>query len=65
MRSLPYGCLVFQARSVTLTVGKDKYSHVNTNGGVVDCKWYSVFHILLDLCEAVWETETCNQNSFI
>lgn len=34
------------------------YSHVNTNGGVVDCEWYPVLNILLDLCEAVEETKT-------
>lgn len=29
------------------------YSHVNTDGGVVDCEWYSILNILLDLCKAV------------
>lgn len=49
--------VVFQNMSVTLTTWAKIYSHVNTNGGVVDCEWYSVLHILLDLCKAVWETE--------
>lgn len=45
------------------------YSHVNTNGWIVDCEWYSVFHILLDFCKAVKQEQgqkfedlsTCNQ----
>lgn len=32
------------------------HSHVNTNGGVVDCERYSVLDILLDLRKAVGET---------
>lgn len=29
------------------------YSHVDTNGGIVDCEWYSVLNILLNLSKAV------------
>ena len=40
------------------------YSHVNTNGGVVDCEWYSVLDILLDLCEAVGGKRNTNDAFF-
>lgn len=33
------------------------YSHVDTDGGIVDCERYSVFNILLDLCKAVKKNE--------
>lgn len=29
------------------------YSHVDTDGGIVDCERYSVLNILLNLCKAV------------
>lgn len=34
------------------------YSHVNTNGGIVDCERYSVLNIFLDLCKAVGKKTT-------
>lgn len=37
----------------TVTMCEKLYLHINTNGGVVDCEWYSVLDIFLDLCEAV------------
>lgn len=36
-----------------MTMREKLYLHINTNGGVVDCEWYSVLDIFLDFCEAV------------
>lgn len=33
------------------------YSHVDTDGGIVDCERYSVLDILLNLCKAVKKHE--------
>lgn len=33
------------------------YSHVDTDGGIVDCERYSVLNILLNLCKAVKKNE--------
>lgn len=33
------------------------YSHVDTDGGIVDSEWYSVLNILLNLCKAVKKKE--------
>lgn len=40
--------------AVTVSCGFARtYSHVDTNGGIVDCEGYSVLNILLNLCKAV------------